>query len=159
MTQKQVPQFQSYEEEARFWDSHDATDYFEFQRPRLNQGITIRLDAATLEAINWEARARGVGPSTLLRMWIRDRLGSRHVLTGAPPSASPRNMERLNPDIQRRPADRMLMAAAETGPAEGYGGAPAANPHMMMSEESAQYVTSKPPRARRSDVRRSRPKS
>ena len=30
---KPIPAFKSYQEEAEFWDTHEATDYFDFSSP------------------------------------------------------------------------------------------------------------------------------
>jgi len=80
---KPIPQFKSREEEAKFWDSHDLSDYWGDFKPvgvrfakklSLSEGITIRLDPGTLSALRSEAEQRGVGPTTLARMWIIERL-------------------------------------------------------------------------------------
>src|SRR5829696_4079997 len=76
-----IPEFKSRAEEARFWDSHDITDYLDELKPvrlrvarNLSQGITIRFDAETLEQLRMRARKKGIGPTTLARMWILERL-------------------------------------------------------------------------------------
>lgn len=76
-----IPRFTRREEEARFWDTHDLADYWDEFRParvgfarNLSQGITIRFDSETLEKLRGEARKKGIGPSTLARMWILERL-------------------------------------------------------------------------------------
>jgi predicted DNA binding CopG/RHH family protein len=37
-------------------------------------GITIRLDEETLEILRQQAHRKGIGPTTLARMWILERL-------------------------------------------------------------------------------------
>ena len=76
-----IPEFASREEEARFWDTHDTTDYEDEFRPvrvrfakNLSEGITIRLSPETLATLRSEAREKGIGPTTLARMWILERL-------------------------------------------------------------------------------------
>ena len=76
-----IPEFASREEEAEFWDSHDITDYLDELKParvrfakHLSEGITIRLDAETLTALRTQAKDKGIGPTTLIRMWILERL-------------------------------------------------------------------------------------
>src|SRR5262249_35992504 len=76
-----IPVFKSREEEAEFWDTHDTTDFEDEFKPvkvrfarNLSQGITIRLDDATLRKLRAEAHAKGLGPTTLARMWILERL-------------------------------------------------------------------------------------
>jgi hypothetical protein len=78
---RRIPEFASLEEEAQFWDTHDTTDYegefkpvqVTFAEP-LSTGVTVRLDGGTLALLRSRARERGIGPSTLARLWILDRL-------------------------------------------------------------------------------------
>lgn len=90
-----IPEFKSKEEEARFWDSHDFTDYpNEFKPVRvrfarnLSQGITIRLDPETLGVLRFQAHEKGVGPTTLARMWILEHLREQG-LRSTPKQAEP----------------------------------------------------------------------
>ena len=76
-----IPNFKNKEDEARFWDTHDITDFLEETRPvkvkfakNLSEGITIRLDSNTLDCIREEAKEKGIGPTTLIRMWILEKL-------------------------------------------------------------------------------------
>jgi hypothetical protein len=76
-----IPEFKSREEEAEFWDTHDLADYWDDFKPvkvrfakNLSEGITIRFDPETLEQLRGEARKKGIGPTTLARMWILERL-------------------------------------------------------------------------------------
>jgi hypothetical protein len=76
-----TPEFCSREEEATFWDTHDVTDYLDELRPvrvsfapNLSAGMTVQLDPADREALARVAAERGVGPATLVRMWIKERL-------------------------------------------------------------------------------------
>ncbi len=80
---KRIPKFRSREEEAKFWDSHDLAGYWDEFRPvsvrfakklSLSEGITIRLDPKTLLALRSRAERDGIGPTTLARMWIIERL-------------------------------------------------------------------------------------
>lgn len=76
-----IPEFTSREEEAEFWDTHDTTDFEDEFKPvqvrvakNLSKGITIRLDPETLSKIRGLAHEKGIGPTTLIRMWILERL-------------------------------------------------------------------------------------
>jgi hypothetical protein len=78
---QRIPEFASREEEATFWDTHDLTDYLDELEPvevrftkKLSAGITIRLTPAMMERLQAEAQRKGVGPSTLARMWIVEHL-------------------------------------------------------------------------------------
>jgi predicted DNA binding CopG/RHH family protein len=80
---KRIPKFSSIEEEAKFWDTHDTTDYESEFKPadvrfaaNLSKGITIRLDPETLQTLRQQAKKKGLGPTTLARMWILERLHS-----------------------------------------------------------------------------------
>lgn len=88
-----IPDFGSREEEAEFWDTHDLTDYWDETRPveitisralrdrveararkDLADRLTVRLDRADREELTRRADEQGVGPSTLVRMWVKERL-------------------------------------------------------------------------------------
>ena len=80
-TTSRIPEFSSREEEAKFWDTHDIADYWDEFKPvqvrvakNLSKGITIRLDPETLSKIRGLAHEKGIGPTTLIRMWILERL-------------------------------------------------------------------------------------
>lgn len=86
MTEKKssIPTFATLEEEAAFWDSHEIMDFLDELAPvrvrfakNLSEGITIRFDPGTLEKLRVEAHKKGVGPTTLARMWIMERLRSQ----------------------------------------------------------------------------------
>ena len=93
-----IPHFKTIEAESVFWDTHDLTEFEDelevvtdvrFVRAEgrpAKKAITVRLEADTLEALTQQARAKGVGPSTLARMWIRERLDK----AGATSSPQPR---------------------------------------------------------------------
>lgn len=76
-----IPSFQNLEEEAEFWDTHDTTDFpDEFKLveatigPELVEKLTLRLDRKDREALVRSARRKGIAPSTLARMWIKEHL-------------------------------------------------------------------------------------
>ena len=76
-----IPEFCSREEEAAFWDTHDMADYWEDFKPiktkfskNLSHGITVRFDENTLTELRDQAHRRGIGPTTLARMWILEHL-------------------------------------------------------------------------------------
>lgn len=82
-----IPAFHSVEEEAEFWDTHDTTEFSNELRPgeltvgpELAEKLTLRLDRDDREALVRHARHIGIGPSTLARMWIKDRLRHEEVV-------------------------------------------------------------------------------
>ncbi len=76
-----VPRFKTVEEEAAFWDTHSPLDYpDDFQpvatsveRP-LEHILGVRLDAKTVEKLAAIGRKKGIGPSTLARIWIMEQI-------------------------------------------------------------------------------------
>jgi predicted DNA binding CopG/RHH family protein len=84
--ESQIPNFQTIEEEAEFWDTHSITDFLDemeevtdakFVRARLKKGVTIRLDEDKLADLRQEAKSRGISAAALARIWILERLQDR----------------------------------------------------------------------------------
>jgi hypothetical protein len=69
-------------EAAAFWDTHSPLDYPEFfqevevtfSRPLIKRGITVKLNDETIQRLKRIAAEKGIGPSTLVRMWVIERL-------------------------------------------------------------------------------------
>jgi hypothetical protein len=66
-------------EQGEAWDENDRVVQIEIKRP-LNKVVPIRLTADDWAELITEARELGVGPTTLARMWILERL-RKHVLS------------------------------------------------------------------------------
>ncbi len=66
-------------EQGDAWDESDKVVPVEVKRP-LDKVIPVRLSADKWEELRREARELGIGPTTLARMWILERLRQRvHV--------------------------------------------------------------------------------
>jgi hypothetical protein len=63
-------------ERGNAWDESDQVVQAEIKKP-LDKVIPVRLSADKWEEIRKEARELGVGPTTLARMWILERLRQR----------------------------------------------------------------------------------
>jgi hypothetical protein len=63
-------------EQSDAWNESDEVVSVEVKKP-LDKVIPVRLPADKWEQIRKEARELGVGPTTLARMWILERLRSR----------------------------------------------------------------------------------
>jgi len=81
MTKSGVRRFKSREEEAQFWETHSTTEFEdEFEEVKLKVArplghiLAVRLDARTIDRLAEVGRAKGLGPSTLARMWLLERL-------------------------------------------------------------------------------------
>lgn len=77
---KPIPPFKSIEEEAAFWDTHSVVDQIDegtlvgFHQANKSRTITIRFQPDQLEVLRQEAWERGIGPTTLARMWLLEKL-------------------------------------------------------------------------------------
>ncbi|HLI50896.1 MAG TPA: CopG family antitoxin [Thermomicrobiaceae bacterium] len=76
-----IPAFHSVEEEAAFWDTHDLADFLDDLEPvevttaaGLAERLTIRLEPEDRAKLARRAKRMGVGPSTLARIWLKERL-------------------------------------------------------------------------------------
>lgn len=77
-----VPAFNSIEEEAEFWDTHDLTDFVKEDEgpvelhfgPDVGKPVTVRFDHGDRGELDRRAEELGVDTATLVRMWIEERL-------------------------------------------------------------------------------------
>lgn len=84
-TKSRIPTFKTIEEEAEFWDTHSLAEFedeleevtdvrFVVTRGEPKKPMTVRLGQTDLARLTKQAQKLGVGPSTLARMWILERL-------------------------------------------------------------------------------------
>jgi len=80
MNRQRLPQTDSIEELAKFWDTHDVTD-FEDELEEVDErvfdedtNITVHLESDEADAIRAMAHARGVADSELIREWVVERI-------------------------------------------------------------------------------------
>ena len=76
-----IPAFNSYEEEAVFWDTHDFTDLEAETEPAkvvaargFSSKVEVRLEPDTDHELEALALKKGMKKSTLIRTWILERL-------------------------------------------------------------------------------------
>ena len=77
-----IPHFRSEAEEARFWDTHDSTDFLgEFQpinaafpHPKPKVLVSIRIGKGEVALLRQIAARKGLGYGSLIRMWLTERL-------------------------------------------------------------------------------------
>jgi hypothetical protein len=63
-------------EKGDAWDEADEVVEIEVKRP-LDKVVPVRLSSDKWEELRREAREVGVGPTTLARMWLLERLRER----------------------------------------------------------------------------------
>ena len=80
MNVQKIPQTDSIQELAHFWDSHDLTEFEEqleevaepiFER---ETAIQIRLQPQQIEAVKEVARMRGINYVDLIQQWILEKV-------------------------------------------------------------------------------------
>lgn len=77
---KPIPPFKTLDEEAHFWDTHSVLDQIDdgtlvgFQQANKSKIITVRFEPNYLRALREQAFRKGIGPTTLVRMWVMERL-------------------------------------------------------------------------------------
>src|SRR6266508_3693845 len=87
----ELPEFSSLEEEATFWETHHALKYHDpaapiyvspggntakpsYRNKRLESSMYIRFSDKDLEEIRGLADEKGLGATTLVRMWALEKL-------------------------------------------------------------------------------------
>jgi predicted DNA binding CopG/RHH family protein len=79
-----LPKTDSIQELAKFWDSHDLTDFeqelHEVAEPLFVRGTAIKvpLESRQVEAVERMAQARGVCREELIRAWVLQKLARRN---------------------------------------------------------------------------------
>ncbi len=77
---KPIPPFKNLEEEANFWDSHSVVDDIDegtivgFHRANKDRTLSVRFAEKDIQTLRREAFRRGIGPTTLARMWLLEKL-------------------------------------------------------------------------------------
>ncbi|QQR52569.1 BrnA antitoxin family protein [bacterium] len=80
---KNIPEFKNSIEEARFWDTHDSTDYIDWSGaqktvfPNLKfttESISIRLPSPMLARLKEIANEKDVPYQSLMKMYLSERI-------------------------------------------------------------------------------------
>jgi predicted DNA binding CopG/RHH family protein len=83
---KSIPKFRSEADERRFWESHDSSNYVDWnkaERVRLpnlkpsTESISLRLPVTLLERIKVAANKRDVPYQSLIKTWLAEKSGTR----------------------------------------------------------------------------------
>ena len=82
MKSQKLPQTDSIQGLAQFWDTHDLADFEEeleevaepvFERATT---ITLRLESGEAEAVKRMAESKGVADVDLIRQWVLEKISS-----------------------------------------------------------------------------------
>jgi predicted DNA binding CopG/RHH family protein len=78
---KNLPEFKTEAEEREFWETHDSTDYLDWDQakpasfPKLKPStktISLRLPETLLDRIKIEANKRDMPYQSLIKAWLAD---------------------------------------------------------------------------------------
>ena len=81
---KPIPKFRSEAQERKFWETHDYTGYLDWSKatnarfPNLKpstKSISLRLPVDLLERIKVEANRRDVPYQSLIKVWLKEKVG------------------------------------------------------------------------------------
>ncbi|PIU03356.1 hypothetical protein COT44_04005 [Candidatus Shapirobacteria bacterium CG08_land_8_20_14_0_20_39_18] len=78
-----IPKFKTIEEEAKFWDTHSLSDYwdefkdvdivFDLQKPK-QETLILRLQKEVKNKLEKVAKSKGLSVSSLARIWLMEKL-------------------------------------------------------------------------------------
>ncbi|QTF92190.1 BrnA antitoxin family protein [Halomonas sp. BM-2019] len=83
---KKIPEFKTEEEERKFWETHDSSDYVDWSQaepasfPKLKPStktISLRLPEALLDRIKIEANKRDMPYQSLIKAWLAADINDR----------------------------------------------------------------------------------
>ena len=79
---KDIPRFESEIEEQVFWETHDSSDYLDWNQAQpvvfanlkpSTQTISLRLPKHLLDSIKAAANARDVPYQSLIKVWLQEK--------------------------------------------------------------------------------------
>jgi predicted DNA binding CopG/RHH family protein len=80
---KIIPEFANEQEERRFWEKHDSSDYVDWKKaesvvlPNLKpttKTISLRLPQHLLDSLKSAAHSRDVPYQSLIKVWLQEKL-------------------------------------------------------------------------------------
>lgn len=83
---KQIPEFKTEAEERRFWESHDSSDYVDWNKAETvslarlkpsTKTISLRMPEGLLDRIKIEANKRDMPYQSLIKAWLVEDVGRR----------------------------------------------------------------------------------
>ncbi len=80
---KAIPEFANEEDERKFWEQNDSSDYIDWNEARpvvmpnlkpTTKTISLRLPQHLLDSIKAAANARDVPYQSLIKVWLQEKL-------------------------------------------------------------------------------------
>ncbi len=88
---KKIPKFKNEDEEAKFWGTHDSTDYFDIKKAIINpvfpnlkpstRTITIRVPESLLHSLKAIANKKDVPYQSLVKIFLDEKVKEENLLT------------------------------------------------------------------------------
>jgi len=87
---KLIPKFKNENEEAKFWNTHDSTDYVDWNKavevefPNLKpttKTITLRLPVSLLSSIKRVANKKDVPYQSLMKVFLAEKVKDEDIMT------------------------------------------------------------------------------
>ena len=87
-TLKQLPNFKNEDEEAKFWNTHDSTEYLDWSKayeadfPNLKPStktITLRLPVSLLNSLKRVANKKDVPYQSLLKVFLSEKIKEEDI--------------------------------------------------------------------------------
>ena len=85
---KHMPRFKNESEEAKFWATHDSTDYIDWDKAIVNPSfpnlklstktITIRVPESLLDSLKVMANKRDVPYQSLIKIFLAEKVKEEH---------------------------------------------------------------------------------
>ena len=84
---KKIPDFKSDNEERRFWEENDSSEYLDWSKakrasfPNLKpstKAISLRLPEGLLDRIKIEANKRDMPYQSLIKVWLSQNVDTHH---------------------------------------------------------------------------------
>jgi len=84
---KPLPQFKSEQEERKFWENHDATEYFDMDQPvRMSfpnlkpttKSITLRMPLSMYDDLKNLANKQDVPYQSMMKMFLADKIKEQY---------------------------------------------------------------------------------
>lgn len=80
---KAIPKFKDEQEERRFWEKHDSSEFVDWNKAKLavlpnlkptTKTISLRLPQHLLDSIKSAAHSRDVPYQSLIKVWLQEKL-------------------------------------------------------------------------------------
>ncbi len=85
---KTIPTFKNEQEERKFWEDHDTTEYFDTSKVKMHRfpnlkkttkSISIRLPVDMLDELKVKANSMDIPYQSFIKMLLKDGLNAKNI--------------------------------------------------------------------------------